>query len=155
MSNVLDLSGADDSAFDPIPSGAYPAVVFEAAMTETKGGPEAKLPAGTPMLKVQFKITHEDYDNRRAFTNYVFPPEDYDQSKAAKLKGNLVRFLTALGYDRDKIVSGKFKLDVEELVGKECTVVLGQQEYNGETTNNVKGVKPAGELVGGSGSGLL
>lgn len=154
---LLDLSGADTKGFDVIPSGAYNATVFAAEMQETQGGPAAKLPAGTPKVNVQFRISDGEYENRRVFNSFVIPPADYEN--AAKLKGMLVRFLVALGYDEKKITSGKFDLDMEDLIGRECTVVVGQKpKYNGaegEMDNVVKGIKPAGAATGATGGGLL
>lgn len=152
---ALDLSGADTSGFAPLDPGVYPAVVHEAEMTETKGGPQAKMPEGTPMLKVQFRITDPD-DNHRAFGNYPIPGPDYDKDKAAKLKGNLVNMLVALGYDEKKITSGKFDLDVDDLVGRECDVVLNVKPDHNDPTEkvqNLRGVKPLGTASGGQGSG--
>ena len=155
--STLDLTGADTTGFDPLPSGAYNCTVFAAEMQETKGGPEAKLPEGTPKINVQFRISEGDYENRRLFNAYVIPPADY--VNAPKLKGMLVRFLEALGYDEKKITSGKFNLDVEDMIGRECVVVVGQKpKYNGaegEMDNVVKGVKPAGAGTGSTGGGLL
>lgn len=158
----LDLSGADLRGFDPIPAGVYDAVVFKAEMQETKGGPEAKLPAGTPKVNIQFKITDggegAPFFNRRVFSSYVIPPEDYDKDKAAKLKGMLVRFLVAVGYDEKKVQSGKFSLDMDDLTGRDCRVVVAlKPKYGGaegEMDNEVKGVKAAGETASTAG-GLL
>lgn len=153
--STLDLTGADTKGFDAIPSGTYACTVFEAQMQETKGGPEAKLPAGTPKINVQFRISEGEHENRRLFNAYVIPPADY--VNAAKLKGMLVNFLKAVGYDEKKIVSGKFNLDVEDLIGREVNVVVGQKpKYNGaegEMDNEVRGVKAPGAV--NSGGGLL
>lgn len=152
--STLDLSGADLKGFEPVPAGSYPCKVFEASMGETSG--EGKLPAGTPKLMVTFIVTEGEFEKRRFWGNYSIPPADYE--KAPQLKGMLVRFLTALGYDEKKLVSGKFNLDVDDLVGKECVVTVKvEQRYNaepGEMTNTVSGVKPAGSATGGK-SGLL
>lgn len=159
---ALDLTGADTSGFDAMDAGTYDAVVFKAEMQETKGGPNAKLPAGTPKLNIQFKITEggEDgkYFNRRQFTSYTFPPADYDKDKAAKMKGMLVRFLVAIGYEEKKVTAGKFNLDVEDLTGRECRIVVAKkpkyQGEPGEMDNEVKGVKAPGS-GGSSGGGLI
>jgi hypothetical protein len=144
----LDLSGADVKGFDPIPAGVYDATVFKAEMQETKGGPEAKMPAGTPRLNVQFRLAAEEgepFYNRRFFTSYTFPPADYDKAKAAKMQGMFVRFLTAIGYEEKKVMGGKFNLDVEDLAGRECRIVVAlKPKYGGaegEFDNEVKGVK--------------
>jgi len=154
---LLDLSGADTSGFDAMPSGTYEAEVFEVTMDAVKNeSGEGKLPPGTPMIKVQFKITGkgsesgEDYEfnNRRAFTNYIIPPPKYDTAKAAKMKGMLVKFFQALGFS-DEVLAGKdFDPDLNELKGMPIAIVLGQKpKYNGaegEMDNVVRSVRPAG-----------
>lgn len=154
--SILDLSGADLKGFDPIPAGQYPAEVFEVKMEETQGGEGAKLPAGTPRVNVQFRITDGEYENRRVFNSYVLPPADYE--KAAIMKGMFVRFLIAVGYDEKKVTSGKWTFDADDFPGRACTVTVAQQPKRGgaegEMVNVVKAVKPAGDTSGGGG-GLL
>lgn len=153
--STLDLSGADLKGFEPVPAGSYPCQVYEASMGEVSG--EGVLPAGTPKLMVTFRVTEGEYQNRRFWGNYSIPPADYE--KAATLKGMLVRFLTALGYDEKKLVSGKFNLDVDDLVGRECVVTVKvEQKYNAEPgvmTNTITGVKPAGSATGTPAGGLI
>lgn len=158
---VLDLSGADTSGFDAIPSGRYNASVFAAEIKETKGSETSKLPAGTPMLAIQWQV-HErlndpsdetDYENRRLFSNYVIPPADYEN--AAKLKGMLVRALVALGVGTEaEVTSKKFNLDLEDLIGRDADLIVGQRPSRDDPetmTNNVNGVKPAGSSVAPAG----
>lgn len=166
--SVLDLSGADLKGFDPVPSGVYAATVYDAEWKETKGGENAKLPAGTAMLSVQFKIDDvtidgTEYKNRRVFGQYPLPGADaiaagYDADKADKLKGSFVKMLVAIGYDEKKVMGGKFNLDIEDMKGRECTVVVGRQEYppnSGEFNNTLKGVKPAGSGTGADKRGII
>jgi len=159
---LLDLSNADTSGFDALPSGRYRCSIFQAEMAETKGGENSKLPAGTPMLKIQWQVHHPvaepenaDYENRRVFSQYVISPKDYEN--AAKLNGMLVRFLMAVGYEESEVTSKKFDLDIEDLVGRDADVTIGQKpDYNDpETmTNEVKGVRPAGSAAPSS-AGIL
>lgn len=146
---VLNLTGADTSAgeFEAMKPGTYEAVVFEADMVEVEGE-SGKLPKGTPGINVQFMVTQEPYINRRAFNRYWLAPDTAE--KADKIKGIFVNFLSALGYDKDEVMSGNFNLDLEDLVGKECRITVGRKERirDGEGTgifdNNVLSVKPAG-----------
>lgn len=150
--SVLDLSGADLKGFEPVPAGSYACNIYAAEMGETGGG--GKLPQGTPKLQITFVVTEGEYAKRRFWSNYVIPPDDYEN--AAQLKGMLVRFLTALGYDEKKITSGKFNLDLEDLSGKPCVVTVKvEKRYggeDGEMTNTVTGVKPEGSAVTGAAS---
>lgn len=155
MSAPLDLSDADLKGFQPIPAGQYNATIFAAEMQETSG--EGKTPKGTPKLSVQFRVSDGEHENARLWGNYVIPPSDYE--KAAQLKGMLVRFLVAVGYDEKKLTSGKFNLDVDDLAGRECVVSVkivpryGGEE--GEMTNNISGVKAAGSKTGGGSPTLV
>jgi hypothetical protein len=154
--STLDLSGADLKGFEPVPAGAYACTVYEASMGEVSG--QGKLPAGTPKLQVTFLVSEGEFAGKRRFWgNYAIPPADYE--KAPQLKGMLVRFLTALGYDEKKLISGKFNLDVEDIVGRECVVTVKvEPRYGGEEgemTNTVTGVKPAGSSTAGSGGSKL
>jgi len=144
---ILDLSGADTSGFEACDPGSYNCTVYEISMTETSG--QGKLPAGTPMVKVQFRATDENPDgieNRRFFTNYPIPSADYEN--ASRVLGNFVNFLVAVGEDETKVKSKGFNLkNLQDLQGRECVVRVGREEYpkgSGEYSNPVKGVKPAG-----------
>lgn len=161
----LDLSNADTSGFAPIDAGRYNATVFEIKMDAVKN-PDGtgKMPAGTPMMKVQFKVNEPQVDgkvidqDRRVFTQFVIPPKGYDQKKANTMNGMVASFFIATGDDEAKVKSPKFNPDFEDYIGREVVVVVSKEEYpkdSGEFQNRVKGVKKAGTLVGTSSPGLL
>jgi hypothetical protein len=168
-SGPLNLSDADTRGFEAFEAGRYNAEVFEMKMDAVKNtSGQGKMPAGTPMIKVQFKITDEDLKEKlgyepRVFAQYIIPPKDYDKGKAAKIKGMMVRFFVALGTSEDQVKSAKFDPDFEDYIGRGCVVVVGKEPkknaqgevIEGEYNNPVKGVKPAGSASGSSGSGLL
>lgn len=155
--SILDLSGADTSGFEALPTGSYNCNVYEAEMTEVSGS--GKLPAGTPMVKVQFRVKEgEDHAGHPFWTNYPLPDKEYEN--AAKTLGNFVNFLVAVGEDADKIKAKGFDITkLSSLEGRECVVRVTREEYpkdSGDYTNRVKGVKPAGSAVGGAkAAGLL
>jgi len=164
MSGPLNLADADLSGFDPIEPGRYNAEVFDIswdAVKNTDG--TGKMPAGTPMLKIQFKITDEGLVNRRVFVTYVNPPKDYDQAKAQKMRGMIARFFIALGISEETVRGKGFDPDFEELKGTPCVVVVGKEAkrtrggeiIEGEYNNPVKGVKPAGSIVSQASGALL
>lgn len=148
---VLDLSDADTTQFEAIPADRYNALVWEMSWSKTQGGPNAKMPAGTPYINVQFKIEDEPYVNRRVFNKY-FPiaPEGYDADKAAKNKGSFVNFLMAItSQDEATVKASAGNLDFDELQGKPCVVAVSKRQYPEnsdppEYVNDVKGVKAAG-----------
>ena len=162
----LNLSDADTKGFDAFEAGRYNAEIFEMKMDAVKNASgQGKMPAGTPMVKVQFRITDEieGSTNRRVFSQYIIPPADYDKDKAAKIKGMFVRFLTAVGEDEAKVKSAKYDPDFEDFIGRECVVVVSKEPkkdqngniVEGEYNNPVKGVKEKGSIVGSDGGGLL
>lgn len=160
----LNLSDADVKGFDAVDAGRYNAEVFEIKMDAVKNtSGQGKMPAGTPMVKVQFKLTDSEVENRRVFVTYVIPPPDYDQSKAQKLRGMLARFFIALGEPEEKVLGKKFDPDFEDYIGRPCVVVVGKEpkkDQSGNTipdefNNPVKGVKPAGSAAGATTSGGL
>lgn len=154
--SILDLSDADTSGFQPIPPGSYNASVFETDVVETQGG--GKLPAGVKMAKIRFAVQDEPHVGHPLFTNYPLPSAE-ESENASRMLGSFVNFLVALGYDEAKIKSKGFDLEnLDELEGKECVVRVAIGEYQGDPTNQVKGVKPAGSptsSVAAADSGIL
>lgn len=154
--SLLNLTDAED--FKPLPPGAYQCEVFNVEMTETKGGDDAKLPKGTPMMKIQYKVlatedgeTEVDDDgknvkleNRRFFGQYVIPPKEIDGTPYehyGMMLGQIVRLFKALGWEETEIKDKKgFNPDFDEMVGRTCTVTVGRDMTYG--SNPVKGVKP-------------
>jgi len=175
MPGPLNLSDADLSGFEPIPPGRYNGEVFEITMDAVKNtSGEGKMPAGTPMMKIQFKLTGNepvtlddgktmDIENRRVFTQFVIPPKEYDKGKAAKMKGMIARFFIATGDAEEVVLNKEFDPDFAEYQGKPVVLVLGKEPrrdregntVEGEYNNPVKGIKPAGSIVGATTSGLL
>jgi hypothetical protein len=166
----LNLSDANLKGFEALDPGRYNAEVFEITMDAVKNtSGTGKMPAGTPMVKVQYKITSnaagdtEGIENHRAWQTFVIPPADYDEKKAQNMKGMLARFFIALGTPEETVLSKKFEPDFEDYVGLPCVVVLGKEPkkdmqgnvVEGEFNNPVKGVKPAGSLAGQEAGSLI
>lgn len=157
----LDLSGADTTGFDPVPSGTYKASIFEAEWRSVKneGG---KLPQGTPGLNIQFRLSEKvgspelKVENRRVFNTYWLPEGEYDAEKRARMQGMFVTLLVNAGYDKAKVTKSGFKLDLEDLQGREIGLTLGVQPANEEkgydAQNTVKGTKPIDKVGAGSSS---
>lgn len=154
----LNLSDGDTSGFEALDAGRYPATVFEIKIDSVKNKDgQGKMPAGTPMIKVQYRLSGEGVENRRVFQQFVIPPVGYDPDAARKLKGMLINFFIATGDTEEQVRSSDFDPDYEDYIGREVVVVLSKKEYppnSGEYQNNVTGVKPAGSEVGAA-SGLL
>jgi Protein of unknown function (DUF669) len=164
------LSDADTSGFQALEPGRYNAEIFELtldAVKNTRG--EGKLPTGTPMIKVQWRLTEDndppELENRRVFQQMVIPPDNYEKRKAQIMKGMIANFFIALGVPEEEVRSKKFDpmSDPDEYIGRPAVIVVARQQkldgatlepIEGEFNNVVKGVKPAGEAVSTS-SGLL
>jgi hypothetical protein len=128
----VDFTDVRDGGFEPLPEGEYEATVFE---VEQKVGQSS----GKPYLNWQFKLQDPNYDNRRAFFMTSLSP-----NALWKLKDTL----KALGVDEEDL-AGNFELDPQELVGTECTIKIGHEEYNGEVRDRVLDVLPAGSASSG------
>ncbi len=155
---VLNLTGADTSGgdFEAVRAGTYDASVFEVKLEKTQGGEGKKLPAGTPMLNIQFRLTGEDstgqsVENRRVFRRYTIPPKEINGTPYEhydKLNGMLVKLLAAIGYDEAEVTGGSFQLDREDMEGRECkvTVTKKQRVVDGQKVdiwdNDVVAVRP-------------
>jgi len=154
----LNLAGADLKGFEAIPADTYDCAVQEVTMTEIKGE-VGNLPKGTPGINVQFRVVGGEYDNRRVFNTYWIAPakiggKAYDKKKM--MDGMLAKFFVAIGFDEAEVTSGDFDPDFEDLVGRECRVVVGQREWpkdSGDMQNNVKNVKAVGS--GATASSLI
>lgn len=135
---TLDLSGADLKGFDPIPAGTYDAIVVGVEAIEAEN-PDGRLPMGTPGINVQFKIDGGQYDNRRVWNRYWMPGEGYDEEKKRKTLGMLARFLMAIGNKEEEVTKPGFKLDIEDMINRECKVTVKvDREYNNNKVTNVK-----------------
>jgi Protein of unknown function (DUF669) len=142
MSNVLNLAGATPtSGFEPLPSGRYDANVYEVEAVEIEKD-DGKLPQGTPGINVQFAVDGGEYDNRRLWRRYYFPPDHYEKAKT--MKDMIAGFFVAIGYTEEEVTSGNFVVDLQDMAGRPCELIVGQRTYDGEIVNEVKSVKPRG-----------
>ena len=125
MGITVDFTGVQ-SGFEPIPEGKYEATVFQVEQKTSQ--------AGNPYLNWQFKIQGGDFDGRRMF---------YMTSLTPQSLWKLKQVLHRLGYT-DEQLEGEFELDLADLPGLECTIVVGHEQYNGETRDRVLDVLEAG-----------
>jgi len=162
----LDLSGANTAGFEAVDAGRYNAAVADLTWDSVKNtSGTGKMPAGTPLLKVRFKLLsdlHGDesaVEGKSVFASYVVPPKDYDVKKAAIMQGMIVNLFVALGDDEADVKSKKFQPELADYIGRECVVTVSKEPkkdqtgniIEGEYNNPVKGVKPAGSVNAPSG----
>jgi len=149
---TLDLSSADTRG-NYMENGWKDAVVTNVTPIVTTN-PDGNLPVGTPGINVEFTIDGGQYNDRRVWNRYWFPPADYDPDKRAKTLNILARFLKGIGYTDEDIKRPDFALEPENMVGQEVKV---NTKYDEDYDNNkVNGVKPrsAGDATS-TGAGLL
>jgi hypothetical protein len=156
--SVLDLSGADTSGFDPIPSGTYNVRVERAEWGEVSE--QSELLAGAPRLNIGFVVTDGDYEGRWVWNGFIVPPESYDETKAARMKGFLVNFLDAAQVidKSDEKSLKKLNMDVGDLIGRELSVRVARKPRSrgsSEMVNAINGYHKLGELAEAGTSGLL
>lgn len=173
--NVLNLAGADLSGpdFDPVPSGWYPCTVKKIEDKFTKGGPDAALPGGTPMLNIHlriqngFTVTDAEGNERNVGGKYVFkqlviPPakvngKAYEHYKS--MMGQVARFFICAGAPEEEVLSGEFDIsDRSRFIDAEIGVRVRKffNSYKDEMDNEVQAFKPITELsVPGATAGLV
>jgi hypothetical protein len=146
VSDYLDLSGAADVGFEPLPSGEYDATLIDVEYTKSS--------TDKPMVKVAFGISEEGYEGRKLFTQYVLVGKTPETTKT--VLGMFVSFLSACtGEDTADIKAKGFDpADLQDLVGSEVVLRVGPPD-EGFDFNKIKGVKPAGSKVTAAAAGLL
>lgn len=167
---LLDLSENEQRDFNPIPPGRYYAEVYECEERET--GPGGKLPEGTPMIWVHFRITGKvgedegptedsEYWNRRVFRNLIVPPRELD-GKAYKsykmFNGAIVAFFKGLGYPEDEVIGGGFEPDLDEQVEKALIIQVSRKKDEKAASgfkNEVEAFISLDSVDAGEKSGLL
>lgn len=152
---ALDLSGTDgEVGFAAIPTGKYQGHVHEVEWRKTSNPDGSKaLPDGTPYLNVQLRVDEEEprdgmtVKNRALFAKLFVPPAGYDEEKSARMKNSMTNFLVSAGYELSAIQKKGFKLDLDDLVGRQLTIIVKKvmNDYTQDWDNNVQGFKVAGE----------
>jgi hypothetical protein len=161
----LNLAGADlaGTDFEALPSATYHCSVVKLEMKKTKGGPDATLPKGTPMINVQVKVVQETVEdaegnevkckNRRFFRTLIIAPakingKPYEHKKT--MDRILGQFFKCVGFSEEEILSGDFNPDFDEIKGRDILVTVGQKVKYGTDPedeimdNEVKGFRPYG-----------
>lgn len=127
----VDFTGVS-SGFEKIACGTY--------LARVEGIEEKMSQAGKPYLNWKFNIVGGEYDGRKAFYMTSLAP-----NALWKLKDTLIK---AFGYTKEQL-SGAFELDVTDLIGQECALVVGEEEYQGEMRDRVLDVIDASAADGG------
>ena len=164
MPDVLNLAGADTSGpdFDPVPTGWYPCSIKKIEDKFTKGGPDAALPGGTPMMNIHLRIrdgwevVQDDatrfVGGKFLFKQLIIPPakvngKAYEHYKS--MMGQVARFFICAGVPEAEVMSGEFDIsDRARFIDLEIGVRARRyfNKYKDEWDNEVQSFKPVSEL---------
>lgn len=133
MGISVNFTDVETSDFDVLPSGSYQARITDGEIRES--GPNAKNP-GSQYINWEFTISEGEFEGRKQWTNTSLLPQ-----ALFGLKG----LLKATGQFDDDEIEGEMNFEIDDVIGSEVTIVVGQKMYDGEKRNEVKRVKPAGE----------
>jgi len=115
----VDFTGVS-SGFEKIEPGTY--------LARVKGIEQKMSQAGKPYLNWSFTIVGGTYDGRVAFYMTSLAP-----NALWKLKDTLIK---AFGFTKEDL-AGEFDFDPIDLIGQECALVVGEEEYQGEMRDRV------------------
>lgn len=83
---------------------------------------------GSPMLEAQFEVIKGSSTGATLYDNFVL---------TEKALWKLKSYLSVVGMK----VDGRVALDLDKLVGKQCMVEVGHEEYNGQTKARINDYK--------------
>lgn len=119
----FDLDQFEASNYGAMPKGKYQAQVDEAKVEITK--------AGGQMIAVRFNITGETYNGAKVFRRFNVAHTNPEVVKIGV--GQIKSLIQASGANVARFTSP------EQLLGLECMINVGVEEYDGEEQNVVKG----------------
>ena len=115
----VDFTGVS-SGFEKIEPGTY--------LARVEGIEQKMSQAGKPYLNWKFNIVGGEYDGRKAFYMASLAPNALWKLKDTPIK--------AFGYSKEDL-AGEFDFDPIDLIGHECALVVGEEEYQGEMRDRV------------------
>lgn len=140
--DFTDVEGV--AGFTALPNGQYLLQVVDWELAATKGGPDAKLPEGTPGLKFEFDVVeNEEYADRKLWNTFWLAA-----SSLPYLKG----FLAATGEFTTEELDGPLGNARElgdRVVASEARVTANVvKQKNNPQYNNISAFLPASEYKG-------
>jgi hypothetical protein len=126
------LQDAKGASFEALPIGDYDVEVAKSEATTSQNG--------KPMIKTTMRVVTGPYEKRPIINNFVMSLEN-PQAVAI-----FFRHMKAFGLTEDFFASLGQTSSLEPvataLVGRRAKLTLGHREWQGETRNEVKSVKP-------------
>jgi len=122
----VNMTGVSEKG-EALQPGYYQAAVSKCEVKTSK--------AGNQYISWQFNVLEPvGFEGRKAFFN---------NSLLQNSLWSFKRTLKALGYPEEEL-EGEVEFDPSDVLGVECTLVVVEDVYNGETTGRVDQVLPAG-----------
>lgn len=119
---------ADDAGFSVIPAADYEAVVKTAEHKKTGNGKDK--------IAVRFNVTVGPEAGKSVFNDFVISPDN------GTALGFFFRHMKALGLGPDYFATNPDLAKVAaDLVGRNCVLTVGIEQWNEEDRNRVKNVK--------------
>jgi hypothetical protein len=126
------LQDAKGASFEALPIGDYDVEVVKAEATTSSNG--------KPMIKTTMRVVSGPYEKRPIINNFVMSLEN-PQAVAI-----FFRHMKCFGLTEDFFASmgaqGSLDSVASALVNRRARLTLGHREWQGETRNEVKSVKP-------------
>ena len=110
----------------PLPPGYYQAEVVQCEIKKSQ--------AGNDYVSWGFQITEGEYSGRKAWHNSSLLPQSLWSFK---------KTLVALGFPKEDL-AGEIQFDPAATLAAQCTLVVVEDEYQGETKGRVDKVLSAG-----------
>jgi opacity protein-like surface antigen len=128
----VNFTDVESTNYDAIPGGTYAAKVTDGEIRES--GPNAKNP-GANYINWEFTIQEGEHQGRKQWMNTSLLPQ-----ALFGLKG----LLAATGRFSEDRLNGDLDFEIDEVLGADVKIVVRQKQYEGDTQNEVKRVKPVG-----------
>lgn len=140
MGIPVSFADVESREFEPLPVGRYPAAVSVLEYVAESAR------SGEPALAWQFTVQGGGNDGRIGFLNTSLQVGDEATGKK-DARWATMRVLKALGFPEEEIKSRAWDFEdpeaIDEIVGRECIIVIGHEMYEGEKRQRVRRVLPA------------
>jgi hypothetical protein len=129
MTLRVNFAGVEDKDFEALPSGTYRCSVANGEVAVGKD-------SGQEYIKWTFIVQEGKYTNRNLWSNTTL------QQKGLF---NLKKLLKATGRFTDDDLAGDIDFEIDDVIGAQLMLVVGQQEYQDRITNQVRNFKPVSD----------